>query len=66
MCKQVFKRHQEGTEVVSPYHALASDDVSEPLRTCSDWSRVDRGVDGQDWRQELIALVHAEFDEHSV
>ena len=66
MCKQLLKRHQEGTEVNSPRPIMAPDDVSEPSRVSSDWSCVDCRLDGRDFCQELIGLVQAEVDEHAV
>jgi len=58
------KRPQEGIEVTSPRRALAPDKFLEPSRTSSDCSRVDRRADGQDFQQQIIGLVQAEFDEH--
>ena len=50
--------------MISPRRALAPDELSEPSRTSSDCSRVDQRADGQDWRQEILDMVQAEFDEH--
>ena len=44
----------------------ASNSPQGPSRTSSECSRVDRGADGQDWRQEIMELVQAEVDEHVV
>ena len=66
VCIQLFERHQEGTEIVSPFHALKPDHASEPLRASSEGSRVDREVDRQGWRQELINMIKAEVDERAV
>ena len=64
LCRSAPKRPQEGNEVISPRRALAPDELSEPSRTSSDCSRVDRRADGQDFEQHIIGLVQAEFDEH--
>ena len=64
LCRSAPKRPQEGIEVISPRRALAPDELSEPSRTSSDCSRVDHRADGQDFQQEIIGLVQAEFDEH--
>ncbi len=64
LCRSAPKRPQEGNEVISPRRALAPDELSEPSRTSSDCSRVDRRADGQDFQQHIIGLVQAEFDEH--
>ena len=64
LCRSAPKRPQEGIEVISPRRALAPDELSEPSRTSSDCSRVDRRADGQEFHQEIIGLVQAEFDEH--
>ena len=64
MRRSAPKRPQEGNEVISPRRALAPDELSEPSRTSSDCSRVDRRADGQDFEQHIIELVQAEFDEH--
>lgn len=66
MCRQLLKRHQEGTEMTSPRPKLAPDDVSEPSRVSSDWSCADCKIDGKDFGQELIDLVQAEVDERAV
>ena len=64
LCRPPPKRPQKGIEVTSPRCVLAPDELSEPSRTSSDCSRVDRGASGQDWRQEIMVLVQAEVDEH--
>ncbi|CAL8460952.1 g483 [Coccomyxa elongata] len=64
LCRSAPKGPQEGIEVISPRRALAPDELTEPLRTSSDCSRVDRRADGQDWRQEMMDLVQAEVDGH--
>ena len=64
MRRSAPKRPQEGNEVISPRRVLAPDKLSEPSRTSSDCSRVDRRADGQDFQQHIIGLVQAEFDEH--
>lgn len=50
--------------MISPRRTLAPDQFSEPSRTSSDCSRVDRRADGQDFHQEVIGLIQAEFHEH--
>ena len=64
LCRSAPKRPQEGNEVISPCRALAPDELSEHSRTSSDCSRVDHKADGQDFQQQIIGLVQAEFDEH--
>ena len=58
------KRPQEGIEVICPRRALAPDELLEPSRTSSDCSRFYRRADGQDFHQEIIGLIQAEFNEH--
>ena len=64
LCRSAPKRPQEGNEVISPRRALAPDELSEPSRTSSDCSRVDRRADGQDWCQKILDKVQAELDDH--
>ena len=64
LCRSAPKRPQEGNEVISPRRALAPDELSEHSRTSSDCSRVDHRADGQDFQQQIIGLIQAEFDEH--
>ena len=64
LCRSAPKRPQEGNEVISPRRALAPEALSEPSRTSSDCSRVDRRADGQDFKQHILGSVQAELDEH--
>ncbi len=56
LCKSAPKRPQEGIEVISPRRALAPDELSDPSRTSTDCSRVNRRADGQDFNQRIIGL----------
>ena len=64
MRRSAPKRPQEGNEVISPRRVLAPDELSEPSRTSSDCSSVDRRADGQDWCQKILDKVQAELDDH--